>query len=123
MHPNTLNRGGYRGGSKGAMAPPPGQACPIKSNKSAPGGAHFTLKVPQLGHILRTKCPSWGTFYEETGAHIAEKVPQQGQTLRKMCPMSRNSCALFVPHFLLAPPPSKFCIRPCPKRCVGVRYL
>ncbi len=87
------------------MAPPPGQACPIKSRK-----------VPQLEHILRRKCPNWRTFYEESapaGAHFAEKVPHQGQILRKMCPTSRNSYAFFAPHFLSAPPPSKFCIRPC----------
>ncbi len=105
---NTLMSGADTGaGEKGAMALRPDKGCPIKSHKSATGRAHFTEKMPQLGHMLWRKCPIWGTFYEGSapvGAHIAEEVPRVGQILWKMCPMSRNSYSLFAPHFLLAPP-------------------
>ncbi len=67
-------RGGYRGGAMGAVAPPPGQGYPAESRK-----------VPQVGHILRRKCPMWGTFCGESApgvADFAEKVPHLGQILR-----------------------------------------
>ena len=77
-------RGGYMGGAMGAFAPPPGQGCCAESRK-----------VPQVGHILRRKCPRWGAFYRESapgGADFTEKVPQVGhisrwgQILQRKCP-------------------------------------
>ncbi len=59
-------------------------AKPIKSHISAEVG---------LGYILRRECPSWGTY--------CEKVSRVKQILWKMWPMSRNSYALFAPHFTL----------------------
>ncbi len=59
--------------------------------------------MPQLGHILRRECPSWGTY--------CEKVPRVGQILRKKY---REIHTRFCPTFSVGPaPPSKFCIRPC----------
>ena len=52
-------RGGYRGGA-------PWPRMPRRIALSAPGGAHFTEKVPQVGQILRWKCPRWGRFCGES---------------------------------------------------------
>ncbi len=86
-------RGGYRGGAKGARAPPPGQGCPSKSHK----------KCPSWGTFYAESAPERGTFYEESApaaAHIAEIVPRvpggtyfmekvrQQDLLRKMYPVS-----------------------------------
>ena len=126
---HTFSRGGYRVGAKGAMAPPSCQGCPTDLRK-----------VPQVGHILRRKCPRWGTFCSETapgGAHLTDfavKVPRVGQIPQRKCPNwgrlrgesapdgadfaekvphARMSYVLFVPTFFSAPPPKNSCIRPC----------
>ena len=97
------------------MAPPPGKGCPIKSLISAPARAHFTEKVPQLGHILRRKCPSWGIFYGESvlaGAHFTERVSQLGRILRKSAQGGANF-AEKVSHI------AKFIRAFCPTFSVG----
>ena len=76
-------RGGYRGGAKGVFAPPPGQGYPAESRK-----------VPQVGHILRRKCPRWGRFY-------GESAPGGADVVRVICP-----------EYFFAPPPENSCIRP-----------
>ena len=40
-------------------------------------GAHSAVKVPQVGQVLRLKCPRWGRFRGKRtpgGADFAEKV-------------------------------------------------
>ena len=102
----TATGGGYRGGLKGVMAPTAGQACPIKSHKSAPARAHFTEKMPQLGNILQRECPSWGIYWGKsapTGSNFAENVPHVVKFIHTFCPT-----------FSLGPSPSEFCIHPWP---------
>ncbi len=91
---------------KGAMAPPPGQGCPIKLHIYAPSKTHFTEKVPHLGHIrwhflhrgsIWRKCNIWGIFYGESapaGAHIAKKCPGWD----KFCGKCGTSCHTWDVH-------------------------
>ncbi len=80
-------------------------------------GAHFTEKVLQLGHILRSsapagnilrkKCPGWGKFY---GAMAAGALWKKCHNSGKVCGKCAARCEIptrFLPHLFSWPSPFK----------------
>ena len=133
-------QGRIQGRGDGGGRPAPWPRMPRLIAYSAPGGAHFTEKMPYVGYILRWKCPRWSRFCVESapgGADFAEKCPrwgrfygesaQLGQISRRKCPrwgifcgesapvgadFAEMSYALFAPIIFFAPPPENSSIRP-----------